>query len=251
MLACIILTAGSARADLVRVRYQEGLTRGFLVLRTLDGKQVADGDSSEVAHGDRVTSHLVFHFNDGSLYEDTTTFTQDGTFRLISDHVIQKGPSFKTSLESFIDVKTGTVTVKYAEKGKQKTLTKKLDLPPDVSNGLLFTITKNIPQVRATVSYLATTPKPMLVSLVIAKDGRTDFFTDHAKHSAVRYVLRVRIGGLEGALARLTRRKLPVIQIWVVPGEAPTVVAWVGPLYESGPDWRIDLVSPRHNASLR
>ena len=35
---------------------------------------------------------------------------QDGTFRLISDHVIQKGPSFETPLESFIDATTGKVT---------------------------------------------------------------------------------------------------------------------------------------------
>jgi len=131
-----------------------------MVLRTLDGKQIADEDSNETVRGGQVTNHLVFHFADGSLYDETTIFTQKDTFRLISDHVIQKGASFKTPLESLIDVKTGGVTVKCTETGQLKTITKKLNLPPDVANGMLFTIVKDIQQAPTTVSYLAMTPKP-------------------------------------------------------------------------------------------
>ena len=47
-------------ADGVSVRYQEGVSHGFLVLRTPDGKPVADGESTQVAQGDHVTSHLWF-----------------------------------------------------------------------------------------------------------------------------------------------------------------------------------------------
>jgi hypothetical protein len=47
------------------VRHREGLVHGFLVLRTLDGDSLADGDLIQVAHGDRVTSRLVFRLRTG------------------------------------------------------------------------------------------------------------------------------------------------------------------------------------------
>ena len=67
---------------------------GFLALTTEQGQVLAGGDLIEVVHGDRVTSHLTFHFKDGSLDDETTVYTQRGVFRLISDHHIQRGPYF-------------------------------------------------------------------------------------------------------------------------------------------------------------
>jgi hypothetical protein len=45
--------------DQVPVRHMEGLMHGFLALRTLDGKRLADGEMTQVAEGDRVTSRLI------------------------------------------------------------------------------------------------------------------------------------------------------------------------------------------------
>src|SRR5512132_1263572 len=81
-------------ADQVPVRHVEGLMHGFLALRTLDGKRLADGEMTQVAEGDRVTSRLIFRFKDGSVYDDTTIFSQRGAFRLLRDHLVQRGPSF-------------------------------------------------------------------------------------------------------------------------------------------------------------
>src|SRR4051812_15719019 len=82
-------------AEQVRVRHMEGLMHGFLALRTLDGKGLADGEITQIAEGNRVNSRLIFRFKDGSVYDDTTIFSQRGTFRLLSDHLVQRGPSFK------------------------------------------------------------------------------------------------------------------------------------------------------------
>ena len=105
-----ILLAGAAMvqpsallADTVPVRNPEGLVHGFLVLRTLEGKALADGQMTQDARGDRVTNHLIFRFKDGSLYEDTTIFSQRGTFRLLSDHLVQRGPSLKQPVDTSID----------------------------------------------------------------------------------------------------------------------------------------------------
>jgi hypothetical protein len=101
LLACAsVLSPPVLLGDTVPVRHSEGLMHGFLVLRTLDGKALADGQLTQEAQGDRVTAHLVFRFKDGSLYEDTTIFSQRGTFRLLTDHQIQKGPSFKQPVDT-------------------------------------------------------------------------------------------------------------------------------------------------------
>ena len=63
-------------AEPVVVRHVEGLVHGFLSLRSPEGKVLANGDLIQNARGDRVTSRLVFHFNDGSLSDETAVFSQ-------------------------------------------------------------------------------------------------------------------------------------------------------------------------------
>src|SRR5215469_1297143 len=95
----LVFCAGFVATAQVPVRYKEGLVHGFLTLRTLQGETIADGDLLQNAHGDRVTSRLVFHFKDGSLHDETAVFLQSGHFRLLSDHLIQKGPAFDRPME--------------------------------------------------------------------------------------------------------------------------------------------------------
>ncbi len=70
-----------AEAATVAVRHTEGVVRGFLVVRALDGRTLADGDLIQFARGDKVTSRLVFRFRDGSVQDETTVFTQRGRGR--------------------------------------------------------------------------------------------------------------------------------------------------------------------------
>src|SRR5437879_2983951 len=90
----------------------EGLVHGFLALSTLDGKTLAVGDLSQVARGETVTTTLVFRFNDGSLRDETAVFSQRRNFRLLSYHLVQKGPAFQHPMEVAIDTSTGQGTVK-------------------------------------------------------------------------------------------------------------------------------------------
>src|SRR6266404_5053972 len=85
MLTCAsLLQSNALPAEQVPVRHMEGLSHGFLALRTLDNKLLADGEIRQVASGDRVTGRVTFRFKDGSIYDDTATFSQHGTFRLLS-----------------------------------------------------------------------------------------------------------------------------------------------------------------------
>ncbi|PYJ98680.1 MAG: hypothetical protein DME68_05980 [Verrucomicrobia bacterium] len=228
------------------MRHTEGLIHGFLVVRTLEGKAIADGQMTQDARGDRVTTHLIFRFKDGSIYEDTTIFSQRGTFRLLSDRLILRGPSFKQPMDTSINTSTGQIKVRYTEaKGKEKVIAQRMELPPDVANGLLLTLMKDIkPSVpRTTVSMVATTPKPRVVKLAISPRGEEPFTIGRFHHKAMHFAVKVEIGGLTGFVARLMGKQPADTHVWVLGGEAPAFVKAEGPLYVGGPIWRIQLAS--------
>src|SRR5438034_10970498 len=134
LFACATMLQPTALfADMIPVRHTEGLIHGFLLVLTFEGKSLADGQMTQDAQGDRVTNHLIFRFKDGSIYDDTTRFSQRGTFRLLSDHLILKGPSFKHPMDTLIDASTGQVKVRYTDdKGKEKVIAQRMELPPDI-----------------------------------------------------------------------------------------------------------------------
>jgi hypothetical protein len=248
LLGCAMVLDPVALAEgPVAVRYTEGLVHGFLVLRTLDGETLANGDLIQVAYGDRVTNKLVFRFKDGSILSETAVFSQHHIFRLLSDHVIQKGPAFKHAMETSIDSSTGQITVHYTDdEGKEKVASEHLELPPDVANGLLFTLLKNIKPDAAgtTLSMVAATPKPRLVKLVITSRGEDSFSTGGSSLKAIHYIVKVDIGGVTGLVAPLIGKEPQDTHVWIMGGEAPAFVKSEGPLYVGGPTWRIELASP-------
>jgi len=242
-----LLQANAQPAELVAVRHLEGLSNGFLALRTMEGKLLADGEITQVAKGDRVTSRVFFRFKDGSMYDDTAIFSQRGSFRLLTDHLVEKGPSFKHPMETLLDASTGQITVRYTDDdGEEKTINQRLDLPADVANGLLLTLVKHIqPNVsETTISFVATTPSPRLVKLVIVPKGGEPFTHGTIKLKAMHYAVRVKIGGITGLLGHLAGRQPPDMQIWVLDGDAPAFVKLEGQFYDGGPIWRVELATP-------
>jgi hypothetical protein len=248
LVACVaLLPPGAMSAAPVAVRHTEGLVHGFLVLRTLSGDTLADGDLIQIARGYRVTSRLVFRFKDGSVHDETAVFSQRGNFRLLSDHLVQKGPAFQHTMEVSIDGPTGQVMVRTTDDdGKEKVVTDRLDLPPDVANGMVLTLLKNIPSdaSQMTVSMVAATPKPRLVKLAITSQGEEPFSIGGSSRKATHYVVKVEIGGAAGLVAPLLGKQPPDTHVWILGGEAPAFVKSEGPLFFGGPIWRIELASP-------
>ena len=248
LLACAaVVPPGTLSAAPVAVRHTEGLVHGFLVLRTLEGNILADGDLIQVAHGNRVTNHLMFRFRDGSVRDETAIFSQRGTFRLLNYHLMQKGPAFQRPMEVLVDSSTGQVRVRYTdEDAKEKVISDRLELPPDVANGMIFTLLKNVrPDGPPTaVSMVAATPKPRLVKLVVTPRGEEPFSIGGSRRKAIHYVIKVEIGGVAGVVAPLLGKQPPDIHVWILGGEAPAFVKSEGPLYLGGPIWRIELTSP-------
>ena len=248
LVACAaLLDPGAMPAAPVAVRHAEGLVHGFLVLRTVAGETLADGDLIQVARGDQVTSRLVFRFKDGSVHDETAVFSQRRNFRLLSDHLVQKGPAFQHPMEVSIEGSTGQVTVRSTDDdGKDKVVTEHLDLPLDVANGLVLTLLKNVRSdaQQMTVSMVAATPKPRLVKLAISPQGEEPFSVGGSSRKATHYIVKVEIGGAAGLVAPLLGKQPPDTHVWILGGEAPAFVKSEGPLYFGGPIWRIELVSP-------
>ena len=155
-----------AVAEPIAVRHPEGTLHGFLALTTDQGQVLADGDLIEIVRGDRVKSHLTFHFKDGSIDDETAVYTQRGVFRLISDHHIQKGPYFPRPLDMTIDVAKGVVMTRSSGKDGKDEVTK-IKMPADLYNGLVIPVIKNIsPDAGETkVSMIVAAPKPRVVTL--------------------------------------------------------------------------------------
>jgi len=251
VLALAPLTA-AALADTIPVRYPEGILHGFLTLSTFDGKRVANGELLQVAKGDRVTSRTVFRFGDGSRHDETTVFTQRGSFRLVSYRLVQKGPTFPKPLDMTLDVATGRCVVHATDKdGKVKTWDERLDVTPDMANGMVLTLLKNVPSdmVRMELPLVLATPKPRLVKLVIAPGGEEAFRIGAASHKAVRYQVHIDLGGVVEILADLAGKAPADTRVWIERGDVPAFVKSEGPMAIGAPEWRIELASPKFGAA--
>jgi hypothetical protein len=245
-----LLTSAPGFAELVQVKNLEGVTHGFLVLRAPDNTIIADGDMIQYARGPRVTARLVFHFKDGSLSDETAVFTQGQQFRLVTDRMIQTGPSFPQPIDMTINVGAGLVTVRYVDHGEQKSDVEHMRLTPDLVNGIIQTLLKNVDASHPPKAwpYIVATPKPQLVKLVLSVNGTDKFTTDGMTRTATQYVLKVEIGGVKGLLAPLVGKRPPDAHVWISEGEAPAFIRAEQSFYVGGPVWGIELSSPKwHN----
>jgi hypothetical protein len=241
------LPSSAETAVAPKVLHVEGLLHGFLLLRSVEGEVLAEGEITQVAHGDKLKTSLVFHFKDTSLYQEDVVFSQRRVFRVFSYHLTQKGPAFKTPLELSLDGSTGEATVRYANSGgKEMVESERLKLTQDLANGLVTTLVKNIQPGAApmTLSMVVATPKPRVVKVVISEDGADWFSVGNSTHKTVRYAVEIELKGVPGLVAPLVGKEPPDTHIWVLRGEAPAYLKSEGPLCAGCPVWRIELVSP-------
>src|SRR5262249_17927209 len=94
-----LLIVALAAADPVTVRFPEGTTHGFLILRSRQGQTLAHGELTALPKGDRMESRLTWRFRDGSLQDEWVTYLQKPALKLLSYKQIQRGPSFPADVE--------------------------------------------------------------------------------------------------------------------------------------------------------
>lgn len=240
MVSCLLAAVPAVDAEPVAVRFAEGVSRGFPVLRSLAGERLAQGELIQVARGDVVDSRLVFRFHDGSLYEEAIVFSQRDVFTLQSYRLVQRGPMFPESIEASIDRATGQYHVRYRadEDSPEELVSGHLKLPADVYSGMLGILMKNLPHgARRTVQFVAFTPQPRLITIGLEPGPEEPVMLGERSIMATRYLVKPQLG----MLASLLVVEPPPIQFWLVGGDAPGLVRFQGPLYFMGPVWRIEL----------
>jgi hypothetical protein len=244
--------ACAAFAEPVLVHHVRGYVHGFLLVKDTGGKIVAAGDVIQRPAGSRLTNTMTLHFRDGSLYQETTVFLQQRTFQLLSYRLVQKGPSFKTPEIFSFDTTTGNISMEYTgKKDKDKNISEHLDMPPDLANGMIPTLlTETDPKVETTLSMLVSTPKPRLVRLKISAVEPDPFSVAGIAAKATHYVIKIDIGGVTGAVAKVVGKQPPPQHVWVAEGSAPIFLRSESELYEDGPVWCIELTSPRWTQDL-
>jgi hypothetical protein len=229
----------------IPVRFTEGSVHGFIELRTAGGALLAPGDLTQVVRDQWIESRMVFHFPDSSVFEETVAFSQHRVFAMQTYHLIQRGPAFADDLDATLS-RSGpyVVTARSHRDGKERRYTGSLVLPPDVSNGMVITIAKNLAaRDTETVHIVAFTPRPRLIGLQLAPSGSERVLVGQHAETAVNFTIKPKLGLLLGIFARLKGKSPPDSHTWIVGGDAPAFVRYEGPLY-SGPVWRIDLAAP-------
>jgi hypothetical protein len=242
--ACLLLAATSTPAAVtaVAVRFPEGGAHGFLVLRTTNGQDVAAGELVQTPRGDRVESRLTFRYKDGSIFDETVVFTQSKVFTLLSYRAVQRGPAFPEPSDVFFERGSGRYKTKIGKEADEG----KIELPPDVYNGMIGMLLKNVAPARtAGGQLLAFTPTPRFLKIVAAAEGEDPFFVGDEIRKATRYFVKFDLGFTTGILAKIMGKDVPNVRYWISSAAAPGFLKFEGAMFVNGPVWRIELTSPR------
>ena len=232
--AFLLVTLGAAAsAERISVRHIQSPMHRFMVARSEAGKMIANGEFSQVLQGDEVTMRLTYRFVDGSIDDEATTFRQQGTFRLVRNHHIQKGPFFAKPVDFAVEAATGIATSRRVNKnGKIHIESQHLDLPDDLANGFVGTLLLNV-QHNTTpfrVGMLAPVGGERLIRLLISPEGEQPFHTTRQTLKATVFRIHPELGGIVGVIASLIGLQPKDVMVWVLEGEEPAVVRIVGQL---------------------
>jgi hypothetical protein len=241
-----LFPVGPGGAEPVRVRLPEGLTRGFLVLRPPGGEPIAYGELVEKpVRGGAIDSRLALKFADGSVFDESLTFSQRDVFRLEAYKLVQRGPSFPTSEIEF-DRKSGQYRARVQEErgGEEKMASGPLEMPPDLYNGLALVLLKNLTAGgSASVQMAAFMPKPRLIKMMLSAEGEGTVRVGPETKKVTRYLVKLEVGGLTGVIASLIGKDPPDLRYWLVAGEVPAFARFEGAMYLNGPVWQLEMTT--------
>jgi hypothetical protein len=236
-----LLAAGlssAALAEQIPVRHVQLPIHRLMVTRSENGRVIANDEFSQMVQGGEVTMHLTYRFVDGSIDDETTTYRQQGTFQLLRDRHIQKGPFFSKPVDFEIETTTGTATLRSADRsGKIHLESRHLTLPDDLANGivgtLLLNVSRNSPPFR--VGLLAPLDGGRLMRILISPESEQSFQMAGQNQKAVVFRIHPELGGIIGLIAQLIGIQPKDVLVWVMEGKDPAVVKIVGQLGGYGP----------------
>ena len=251
IVAAFFVTLCETEARPIAVRFLEGLSHGFLLVRSSAGEIIGEGELTQVMKDSDVTeSRLVFRFKDGSLHDERVAFSQQRVFTLIRYQLVQRGPSFPEQIDVTVDRATSKYEVRsrMRENDNEKVLAGEIDLPKDAYNGMIVTTLLNLPKASSeSVQVLAFTPKPMAIPLELSFVGEQVIRVGEQSRKALQYTFKPDIGPIKKFLGKVLG-KLPAdfhYDCLILADDVPSFVRFQGPLQLMGPILTIELTSPQ------
>jgi hypothetical protein len=233
-----VTLTGAAPAEPIPVEHIQLPRHEFMDARSESGKIIARVEFTEVVEGDAVTMRLIYRFVDGSIDDETTTYRQQGTFRLVRNHHIQQGPFFAKPVDFAVDAASGTATTRTTDKdGKIHVESEHVDLPDDVAIGFIGTLLLNVSPSTAPFreGILAPVFGGRLIRILISQEGEQPFEKTGQTLKATVFRIHPELGGILGMIATVLGLQPKDVMVWVREGETPAVVRVVGQLGGSGP----------------
>jgi hypothetical protein len=244
-LLAISLYRPVARAEQITVKHIQLPMHRFMVARSDAGKIIANVEFSQAVQGDQVTMHVIYRFVDGSIDDEETAYTQQGTFRLVRNHHVQKGPFFTKPVDFTVEAASGIATNRTVDKdGRVHVQSKHLSLPNDLANGFVGTLLLNVPPTVSPfrVSMLVPVAGGRLIRLLISPDSVQTVQLSGQSLKATVFRVHPELGGFVSVIARLLGLQPKDVMVWVLQGNEPAVAVVVGQLGGSGPVVSADLV---------
>jgi len=237
--AFLTITLGTAAlAERISAKHIQLPMHAFMVTRSETGKIIARTEFTQVVQGDEVTMRLTSHFVDGSIDDETTTYKDRGTLRLVRDHHIQKGPFFAKPFDFAVEAATGIAISRTTDRNsKIHVESEHMDLPDDLANGFVGTLLLNVPHNTAPfrVGILAPIGGGRLIRILISPEGEQSFHMGGQTLKATVFRIHPELGGIAGLIAQLIGVQPKDVMVWVLEGEEPAVVRIVGQLGGYGP----------------
>jgi hypothetical protein len=238
----LLAIAAVAHGEQIMVHFPQGCAHGFVEVTTLEGTRIAVGDLLQQARGNRVSSELVMRFFDGSVDDETTVYSQTAIFRFISDHHVQRGPSFPTPVDVTIDAPRRSIT-SVGPDGRTERV--HFDMPADTYNGLASSLLMNVspstPETR--IAVVVAGGKPRIAHLSMTNAGEVGFTLGGTPRKAIDYRVHVDLGGVAGVVAPIIGKEPKDFHVLILSGADPAFIREEGQLYAGGPVWRIQQIS--------
>ena len=232
-------------AEPISVRHIQRPMHRSMVARSATGAVIATGDFTQVVQGDQVTMHLTYSFVDGSIDDETTTYRQEGAFRLLRYHHLQEGLFFTKPIDFTVEAPTGMMSFRTVDKkGKLQVESKHMVLPDDLANGFVGTLLLNVPHNTKPfrVGMLVPVAGGRLIPLLITPDSEQTVQLKGPTVKATVFRIHPELSGFVRVIARMLGLQPKDVMVWVLEGDEPAVAVVIVQLGGYGPVISSDLV---------
>jgi hypothetical protein len=235
MLAALFLLEGRARGrasgEAIRMVWQEGDVAGTTAIYGPDDRVIGVVEYHQLRRGERLWSRRVARFADGSSDEDEAEAIVGDRLESIGGRSVIRDREGETTADLAIDVRGGRITGTVGRDGDRRPVTTDTALPSGTYWGpLVFIVLKNFaPNAeggRVVFRTIVPTPEPRIFDLALTDEGPETVERAGLTLETERFVLAP---SLHWIVDPVIRRVVPDASFFMLPGDPPAVVRFVGP----------------------